>query len=286
MAAHEFRTNRKQQSQGRLIGLNWLKGIMGLMGLMELKALKPRFLSLSFLLFLPFSVFAIDVDELIRHIDSLWRGETSHANMTMMVKTQRYQRTMTMEAWSRGNDYSLVSILNPIKDKGIATLKVKENIWNYLPKINRVTKVPSSMMSGSWMGSHFTNDDLVQESTFEDDYTSTITFEGLQKGRLIYELTSIPKENAAVVWGKVVMQIEQKTLAPYRGLYYDEEGILIRTMSFDQIKKIGLRSVPMRMTLQPEDKKDESTVILYNEIKFEVPLQSSFFSLQNLQRRR
>lgn len=229
-------------------------------------------------------VAAIEVDELIRHIDRLWRGETSRASMTMAVKTQRYQRTMSMEAWSRGNDYSLVVIQNPIKDRGIATLKVKENIWNYLPKINRVTKVPSSMMSGSWMGSHFTNDDLVQESTFEDDYISSITFEGAQNGQLIYELTSVPKPNAAVVWGKVVMQINQNNLSPYRALYYDEENKLIRTMLFDELKQIGKRTVPMRMTLQPEDKPDESTVITYNDIAFEVPLEESFFSLQNLQR--
>jgi len=229
---------------------------------------------------------AMEVEELIRHIDELWRGDTSRATMTMTVKTRRYERSMTMEMWSRGKDYSLVQIRNPVKDRGIATLKVKENIWNYLPKINRVTKVPSSMMSGSWMGSHFTNDDLVKESTFEDDYDSSITFEGTRDGKAIYELTSLPKPNAAVVWGKVVTEIEQKTLAPYRALYYDEEGTLIRTLIFDNIKMIGKRAVPMRMSLQPEDKPNESTVISYQSIEFGVPLKESFFSLQNLQQRR
>lgn len=228
----------------------------------------------------------IKVEELITHIDRLWRGETSHATMSMTVKTRRYERSMTMEAWSRGNDYSLVVIREPVKDRGIATLKVTDNIWNYLPKINRVTKVPSSMMSGSWMGSHFTNDDLVKESTFEDDFTSNISFAGQRDGKHIYELTSVPKENAAVVWGKVVMQIEQVNLSPTRALYYDEEGLLIRTMTFDQPQKIDGRTVPMRLTLQPEDKPEESTVIVYQDIAFEVPLEKSFFSLQNLQRGR
>ena len=236
------------------------------------------------LLFSSFSVSAIEIKELIHHIDQLWRGDTSRATMSMTVKTQRYARSMTMEAWSKGKDYSLVVIREPIKDKGIATLKVKENIWNYLPKIDRVTKVPSSMMSGSWMGSHFTNDDLVKESTIEDDYTSSITFEGVRNGLSIYELTSIPKEDAAVVWGKVVMLIEQKTLSPHRALYYDEEGLLIRTMTFDQPQQINKRTVPMRLTLQPEDKPDESTVIAYKEIELDIPLEENFFSLQNLQR--
>ena len=237
------------------------------------------------LLMAPLPAQAIEVEELIRHIDSLWRGDTSQATMTMTVKTRRYQRTMTMEAWSRGKDYSLVVIREPIKDRGIATLKVEDNIWNYLPKINRVTKVPSSMMSGSWMGSHFTNDDLVKDSTFEDDYTSKITFEGERDGRTVYELTSLPKPDAPVVWGKVVMLIEQKTLAPYKNVYYDEEGVLIRTMTFDQSKKIDERVIPMRLILQPEDKPDESTVIVYDDIAFGVPLEPSFFSLQSLQRR-
>lgn len=229
---------------------------------------------------------AIEVGELIRHIDSLWRGETSQTTMTMTVKTNRYERTMTMEGWSRGKDYSLVVIREPVKDRGIATLKVEDNIWNYLPKINRVTKVPSSMMSGSWMGSHFTNDDLVKDSSFEDDYVSTITFEGTRDGRDIYELTSIPKPDAAVVWGKVVMLVEQKTLAPFTNVYYDEEGTLIRTMTLDQFREVDGRVIPMRMVLQPQDKPDESTVIVYDEITFGIPLEASFFSLQSLQRRR
>jgi len=121
---------------------------------------------LLLLLLVSFPAAAIEVNELIRHIDRLWRGDTSQTTMTMIVKTRRYEHAMTLEAWSKGKDYSLVVIREPVKDRDIATLKVKDNIWNYLPKINRVTKVPSSMMSGSWMGSHFTNDDLVKESTF------------------------------------------------------------------------------------------------------------------------
>ena len=115
---------------------------------------------------LSFGAHAMKVDELIHHIDDLWRGETSQATMSMAVKTQRYERSMTLESWSSGKKASLVVIREPVKDRGVATLKVDDNIWNYLPKINRVTKVPSSMMSGSWMGSHFTNDDLVKDSTF------------------------------------------------------------------------------------------------------------------------
>ena len=229
---------------------------------------------------------AIEINVLMEHIDRLWRGDTSQVTMSMTVKTRRYQRSMKMEAWSRGKEHSLIIIREPIKDRGIATLKVEENIWNYLPKINRVTKVPASMMSGSWMGSHFTNDDLVKESTFIDDFDSVISFEGERDGVAIYEVTSTPKPDAAVVWGKVVMTIHQDNFAPLHAYYYDEEGIQVRVMRFDQIREVDGRAIPMRMTLIPEDKPGELTEVLYEEVAFGITLREDFFSLQNLKQRR
>lgn len=178
-----------------------------------------------------------DADALMRHIDRLWRSDSSQAIMSMTVQTSHYKRTMKMEAWSKGKNMSLIIIREPKKDRGIATLKVNENIWNYLPKINRVTKVPSSMMSGSWMGSHFTNDDLVKENTFEDDYVSKISFSGKRDGLAIYEVTSTPHPDAPVVWGKVIMKIVKSKLTPLIALYYDEEGVLARTMRFEDVQK-------------------------------------------------
>jgi outer membrane lipoprotein-sorting protein len=205
--------------------------------------------------------------------------------MSMSVQTSHYKRTMKMEAWSKGKEMSLVIIREPKKDRGIATLKVRENIWNYLPKINRVTKVPPSMMSGSWMGSHFTNDDLVKENTFEDDYSSRLSFSGKQNGLDIYEVTSTPKPNAPVVWGKVVTKIEKTKLTPIIALYYDEEGALARTMRFFDTQQRGTRYIPMRLELKPADKPDESTIVTYHEINFDMKLSDRFFSLQNLQKR-
>jgi len=226
-----------------------------------------------------------DASALMRHVDRLWRSDSSKAVMSMTVQTSHYKRTMKMEAWSKGKNMSLVVIRAPKKDSGIATLKVNENIWNYLPKINRVTKVPPSMMSGSWMGSHFTNDDLVKENTFEDDYVSKISFSGKKDGLAIYEVTSTPRPDAPVVWGKVVMKIEKSKLTPLVALYYDEEGVLARTMRFEDVQKKASRYVPMRLVLTPEDKPDESTIITYHDIKFDMKLSDRIFSLQNLQKR-
>jgi outer membrane lipoprotein-sorting protein len=225
----------------------------------------------------------LDARALMRKVDELWRGKSSHAQLTMVVKTARYERTMTMEAWSQGSQKSLVKILEPKKDRGIATLKVDKNIWNYLPKINRVTKIPPSMMMGSWMGSHFTNDDLVKESSYEDDYDSSITFDGERNGQRVYEVTSVPKPQAVVVWGKVVTEIAQDVLLPVRAVYYDEEGKPARTMLFEEPRTFDGRRLPTRLVLRPEDKPGESTTVIYDAIRFDVKLPPSLFSLRGLQ---
>jgi len=224
--------------------------------------------------------------ELVAMVDALWRGDSSHARMTMTVRTRRYQRSMSLEAWSQGKDRSLIRILAPKKDSGISTLKVERNIWNFLPKINRVTKVPPSMMMGAWMGSHFTNDDLVRESSFEDDYESAITFSGARDGMEIYEVTSTPRPDAPVVWGKVVNIIAKKTLLPVKAVYFDEDGVVARTLTFDDVRRFGAREVPSRLVLVPTDKPEESTEIVYEALELNVPVPEGTFSLQALQSRR
>lgn len=219
---------------------------------------------------------------LLKKIDQMYRGLSSKAIATMTVKTRRYTRTMKFESWSKGSDKSLIRILLPKKDKGVSTLKVGKNIWNYLPKIDRVTKIPSSMMMGSWMGSHFTNDDLVRESSFEDDYTSTITFEGTREGQAVYEITSVARPEAAVVWGSVVMVVEKKRLIPIKATYLDEEGEKIREMLFKNPEKLGKRWVPTLMVLKPLDKPEERTTMEYNRLEFDIPLSPGMFSLRGL----
>jgi len=226
-----------------------------------------------------------DAAELMRMMDELWRGKTSQAKLSMTVKTLRYQRSMTLEAWSEGKDKSLIQILAPKKDRGIATLKVGKNIWNYLPKVNRVTKIPASMMMGSWMGSHFTNDDLVKESSFEDDYVSTLSFTGERNGQNIYEVTSIPRPEAAVVWSKLVTEIAQQTLLPVRTLYFDDEDKLAREMRFLEPKKFGGRTVPSVMRLTEAEKPDEFTTVTYEELAYDITLAGDQFSLSRLKKR-
>ena len=223
-------------------------------------------------------------EELLAKIDELWRGDSSHGKFSMHVKTKHYERKMGMETWSKGKDKSLVRIYAPKKEKGTATLKSDKTIYTYLPKTDRTIRLTSGMMGGSWMGSHFTNDDLVKESSLETDYGSSVTFEGERDGVSIIEITLIPKPDAAVVWGKIVIEIFSDNLLPIREFFYDEDGALMRTMLFEDIKVLGGRKFPAVMKIIPEEKPGEFTELIYHEMEFNIKLKDSLFSVSQLRR--
>jgi outer membrane lipoprotein-sorting protein len=223
--------------------------------------------------------------ELLRRIDDLWRGESSHAVMSMRVKTANYERSLRMESWSKGTDHTLVRILSPAREKGTATLKAGEAIYTYLPRTDRTIKLNAGMMGGSWMGSHFTNDDLVREDRLSEDFDVTITFEGVRDGRKSIELTLDPKADAAVVWGRIVTLIDAESLHPLRSDYYDEDLKPSRSMTFSDIKALGGRQVPSRMRLTPADKPGEFTEMSYESLQLDPQVPASLFSLQGLKRR-
>jgi outer membrane lipoprotein-sorting protein len=245
-------------------------------------------LSLSVLVvvvLLPVRAGAVTAKEILERVDDLWRGESSYAEMAMEVVTENWERSLTVRAWSLGKDYSLLTITYPPKERGVATLKTADEIWNYLPRVNRVIKVPTSMMMAGWMGSHFTNDDLVKESRMSEDYDVEVTFEGNRDGMVVYELTLIPKPDAPVVWGKIVITVQKEELFPIRSIYYDEEGSLARTMTFTEVKILGGRRLPSQLILTPADKPEERTVIRYSAMEFGLGLKEDFFSIRNLSRR-
>jgi outer membrane lipoprotein-sorting protein len=226
-----------------------------------------------------------DATDILNRIDDLWRGESSHAIITMRIQTENYSREMRLEGWSKGKDKSLVRILEPLKEKGTATLKSGTNVYTYLPKTDRTIRLTSGMMMGSWMGSHFTNDDLVKESRLADDYVSSITFRGERAGRPIVELTLFPKPDAAVVWGKIRIVVGEDDLMPVESEYYDEDQAVVRVMTFSKIKKMGGRLVPSVMRLTPSDKPKEYTEMAYEDLSIGVNIDDSFFSLATLRRK-
>ncbi|RLB62750.1 MAG: outer membrane lipoprotein-sorting protein [Deltaproteobacteria bacterium] len=219
-------------------------------------------------------------------LDDQYRGEKSHAKMAMEIKTEHWTRKLTMEAWSLGQDYSLVRILKPRKEKGTATLKAKKDLFTYLNKTGRTIKISSGMMGGSWMGSHFTNDDLIRHSRLARDYHIKTTFNGTKGGVGVYDFTLTPKPDAPVVWGKLVITIRAADLEPLRQVFYDEDGAPVRELVFSDHKKIDDRVVPLKMVMRPLDSSGhpgtEYTRITYQSLDFGVKLKKSFFSLQKL----
>ncbi len=224
--------------------------------------------------------------EIIDRVDRMMRGESSRGVATMEVVTEHWERQMTMELWSLGTDYSLVRLRAPRREAGTATLMAEDDIWNYLPKVDRTIKIPASMMGGSWMGSHFTNDDLVKESRLIDDYDAEIAFDGDRGGVAVWELRLTPKPEAAVVWGYMEFQVRQQDSMPLWAHYYDEDGELARTMEYSEFTEMGDRVVATVMDMRPSDKPGERTTIRYEELEFDVDLERSFFSLRTLQRGR
>lgn len=223
------------------------------------------------------------IEELLDATDDYARGASSMAVIEMRVKTKRYERAVKMRSWSQGEEKSLVRIEEPAKEKGVSTLKVDDNIWNYLPKVDRTVKVPAAMMSGSWMGSHLTNDDLVKGSRYADDYDATLVARPGVEGAESYVIELVPKPDAPVVWGAVVITISADKL-PQKIEFKDEKKALVRTQTFAEVKELDGRKVPTLMRVEPADEAGEYTEMRFVELDFDIELPPNTFSLQALRR--
>ena len=222
------------------------------------------------------------VPYLLDRIDDLHRGGSSHGLMQMKVQTKNWARSMAMESWSLGEDYSLVRILEPKKERGTATLKARDDLFTYLSKTGRTIKITGAMMGGSWMGSHFTNDDLVRGTRLASAFNTTVAEGPAVDGQPTYALTLLPKPDAPVVWGKVEIIVRKSDLMPARQVFYDEDGAPARRLEFSEYRKVGERSFPARMLMTPLDRPGEYTEIRYAKIEFDTGLKRDFFTLQRL----
>ncbi|MFH2009683.1 MAG: outer membrane lipoprotein-sorting protein [bacterium] len=217
------------------------------------------------------------VRDLADRADRITRGSSSKGVMSMKV-FKRGTVSMRMKIWSKGRNKFLAKILRPSRLRGMATLKSGNNLWNYLPRMDKIVKLGSSMMGGSWMGSHFTNDDLVKETDMRKHYTCTAYKES--GGFMI--ITTKPRPNAPVVWGKVLMKVRKSDSMPFWTKYYDERGSLKRTMRFEAIKQMGGRVIPTRMVLQPADSPSERTVVSFHNMHYNISIPNRTFTLQGL----
>ena len=215
---------------------------------------------------------------------SLW-GKTLQAQLTMTVTTSRWTRTLELSAWIERPRRSFIRILAPAKEAGIGSLRIGAEMWNYLPTVERTIKIPPSMMLQPWMGSDFTNDDLVKESSLLDDYTHRTVARDTADGSPVYVIESTPKPDAAVVWGKIVMRVRRADFLPVREEFYDERGTLVRVMTFSDIKTLGGRRIPTRWEMRPASKPGNVTTIIMTRATFDAAIAADIFTQRNLERR-
>jgi len=222
--------------------------------------------------------------QVIKKANDLMRGQSSQGEMTMTIIRPKWERSLSFKSWSKGTEYSLLYVTAPAKEKGMVFLKREKEMWNWVPSIERMIKIPPSMMMQSWMGSDMTNDDLVKESSILTDYDHKITGEEKLEGYNCYVIELIPHEEAAVVWGKIISWISKEHYYTLKNEYYDEDGYLVNREVLSDIKKVGDRTIPTRFEIVPVEKKGQKTVMVFDHIQFNVPIKDDFFSIQNMKR--
>ena len=211
-------------------------------------------------------------------------SESSKAKVTMIIERPDWQREISMKTWTKGDDYSLIYITAPARDEGTAFLKRGNEVWNWQPTIERTIKLPPSMMSQSWMGSDFTNEDLVNQSSIIEDYKHRYLGTETVQGRQAHKIELIPKEGTPVVWGKINMWIDTERYVELKSEFYDEQGDLINTMNTTKVEKVEDNWVPMNLEMIPADEPGHKTIIRQEWIEFNVGLEDNFFSIQNMKR--
>jgi outer membrane lipoprotein-sorting protein len=225
---------------------------------------------------------SLTAEKIVRKTDANMRGNTLQAEMVIKTIRPTWSREMGVKTWMKGKEYSMILITAPAKDKGIAFLKRKKEVWNWVPTLERSIKLPPSMMSQSWMGTDFTNDDLVKESSVVEDYVHTLLGDTLIRNTDCFIIQMIPKPEAAVVWGKLKMYVDKKNFVEMHMKFYDEDGSLVNIMNSLEIKMMGGRLIPTRVEMIPMDKKNQKTEIVYSNLIFDKPIDEGFFTLQQM----
>jgi outer membrane lipoprotein-sorting protein len=222
-----------------------------------------------------------DAAQLIRDTMDHWRGLTSYSDMTMTIHRPDWERSMTMRSWSKGDKLSLVRVVEPKKDAGNGTLTNDNNMWTFTPRINRIIKVPSSMMSQSWMGSDFSNKDISKSTDLIDQYDHELVGREERDGHVYYTVSSVPHEEAAVVWGKEVLTVRDDYVL-IEQQFWDQDGVLVKSMQTLEVEEMGGRAVARVMRMAKVDTPGEWTQLTANSIEFDLDLPENLFTLSNL----
>ena len=220
--------------------------------------------------------------EIVKKMDANMRGETSQAVLIIRTVRPTWSREMLVKTWMKGTKYAIISIQTPAKEKGITFLKRDKEVWNWMPALERTIKLPPSMMTNSWMGTDFTNDDLVKESSVIDDYFHKIVGDTVIDNKQSYIIEFLPKPAAAVVWGKLLICIDKINYIELYAEFYDEEGKLVNVMKTKDIRRMDGRLIPTRMEMIPTDKKNQKTELIYQSIQFNRNIEDNFFTTEKM----
>jgi outer membrane lipoprotein-sorting protein len=252
--------------------------------------MKSRFATILFLLMQGVGLNTLfaqadNATDIVRKADEKFNGEkSSYSVMSMTVIRPAWQRTIEFKNWSLGRDFALTLITVPPKEAGQTFLKRGTEMWSWNPSISRLIKLPPSMMSQGWMGSDYTNDDILKESSVVTDYIHEMVGEEIIGGRLCYKIKMTARKNASIVWGKQIRWIDKKDLLVLRAEIYDEDGYLVRTETGSDIKIMGGRTITSKIELVPEEEPENKTLLEIREIEFNIPVEESYFSQQNMKR--
>ena len=228
--------------------------------------------------------FGQTAEEIVQKADAKFRGKSSYSEITINIIRPKWSKEMTMKGWSKGSDYSVSVITSPAKEKGTVFLMREKEVWNYLPTIERTIKFPPSMMLQNWMGTDLTNDDLVKQSSLVTDYDKKIVGEEDKEGYTCWKIELTPKPNAAVVWGKIIIWIDKKEYMQMQTDFYDEDMFLVNQMIGSEVKTFDGKLLPSKLTVVPIDKPGQSTVITYNEWKFDIDIPDEYFTTNYMKR--
>ena len=242
------------------------------------------------LLFLGFfassaSVAAPTATEIVDRSENILWGKILQGELDMVITTPTWTKNLAIQIWSERPTRSFARIVGPPKESGIASLRINSEMWNYIPNIERTIKVPPSLMLQPWFGSDFTNDDMVKEGSNVTDYHHKILGERSVDGQDCYEVEGLPKENSAVVWGKVIFTVRKADFIPVQMAYYDERGELLRIMRFSEIRMMGGRMRPTHWDIQPVNKPGKHTTVIFKSVIYEKQINPDIFSLRNLTRK-
>lgn len=245
----------------------------------------PVLLFIVYVLHLP-NAFAESATDIVKRSDQQMRGESSYSVATMNIIRPDWTRSMSMKSWTKGQDFSLVLVTEPVKDKGTVSLKRYREMWNWIPAIERVIKIAPSMLSQSWMGSDFTNDDLINQSSIVVDYEHNLVTEEVFDGEMTYVIDAIAKPDAPVVWSRIRLWVSKQTYLQRKAEFYDEFEDLINTMQTFDLQKMGGRILATRFEMIPADKPGYKTEFITHEALFDFDIDEDFFSLDQMKKLR